>query len=115
MPLSQNPVVEWPTEYRHLLKDLQIATGPDGTRYGRLDLDVDSETLFELNDFEARVRHRQVRLRLADDAQCVVGGMNVLVGIGAAADPTRHIGKIRISFHDIHDDSCVDPVSQSQA
>jgi hypothetical protein len=52
MPLSQSPIVGWPAEYRHLLKNLQIATGPDGTRYGRLDLDVDSEILFGLNDFE---------------------------------------------------------------
>lgn len=113
MPLSQNLIVEWPTEYRHLLKGLQIATGPDGTRYGRLDIDVDSEILFLLNDFEARVRHRQVRLRLGDSAECFVGEMNVLLGLGAAADPTRHISKIRISFHDIQDDSCVDPASQA--
>jgi hypothetical protein len=111
MPLTQNPIVEWPTAFRHLLQGLQIAIGPDGKRHGRLDIDVDSETLFGLNDFEARVRHRQVRLRLADETECLVGEMNVLVGLGAAADPTRHISKIRISFHDIQDDSCVDPVS----
>jgi hypothetical protein len=113
MPLSQNPTVEWPTERRHLLQGLQITTGSNGTRYSHLDLDVDSETLFMLNDFEARVLHRQVRLRLADDAACFGGEMNVLVGLGAAADPTRHVGRIRISFHDIQDDSCVDPVFQA--
>ena len=113
MPLSQNLIVEWPTECRHLLAGLQITTGPNGTRYGHLDLDVDSETLFMLNDFRGRVRHRQVRLRFADDAACLVGGMNVLIGLGAAADATRHIGRIRISFHDIQDDGCVDPVSQA--
>ena len=59
------------------------------------------------------IRHRQVRLRLADDAAYLVGEMNVLVGLGAAADTTRHVGRIRISFHDIQDDSCVDPVSQT--
>src|SRR3712207_1685995 len=107
MPLTKTPIGEWPTEYRHLLQGIQIATGPDGKRYSRLDVDVDSETLFGLNDFEAQVRHRQVRLRLADEAECLVGEMNVLVGLGAADDPTRHIGKIRISFHDIQDDSCV--------
>ncbi len=114
MPLSQNPIVEWPSEFRHLLQDLQIAIGPDGTRYGHLDIDVDPETLFGLNDFEAWVRHRQVRLRLADSAECLVGEMNVVVGLGAAADPTRHIGRIRISFHDVQDHSCADPVSQPQ-
>jgi len=46
--------VEWPTECRHLLQGLQITNGPNGARYGHLDLDVDSETLFMLNDFEAR-------------------------------------------------------------
>ncbi|MBB3021348.1 hypothetical protein FHR70_004444 [Microvirga lupini] len=49
---------------------------------------------------------------MADDAACLVGEMNVLVGLGAAADATGHIGRIRISFHDLRDDSCVDPVSQ---
>jgi hypothetical protein len=113
MPLSQNPIVEWPTELQPLLQDLQIATGANGKRYGRIDIDVASETLFLLNDFEARVRHRQVRLRLADRADCLVGEMNGLIGLGAAADPTQHIGKVRISFHDIQDNDCVDPAPQA--
>jgi hypothetical protein len=47
---------------------------------------------------------------MADRAEeCLVGEMNPLVGLGAAADPTRHIGKVRISFHDVQDDSCIDP------
>ncbi|PVE21121.1 hypothetical protein DC522_28260 [Microvirga sp. KLBC 81] len=112
MPLSQNPIVEWPPELQQLLQGLQITTGADGKRSGRIDLDVDPKTLFLLNEFEARVRHRQVRLRRADSAECLVGEMNVLVGLGAAADPTRHIGKVRISFYDIQDDSCVDPAPQ---
>jgi hypothetical protein len=54
-----------------------------------------------------------VRLRLADSAEeCLVGEMNPLVGLGAAADPSQHIGKVRISFHDVQDDSCIDPVPQ---
>jgi hypothetical protein len=69
---------------------------------------------FLLNDFEARVRHRQVRLRLADNAEkCLLGEMNPLVGLGAAADPSQHIGKVRISFHDVQDDSCIDPEPQT--
>ena len=115
MPLSQNPIVEWPAELHRLLQGMQIAIGTDGTRYGRIDIDidVDRETLFLLNDFEARVRHRQVRLRLADNAEkCLVGEMNLLVGLGAAADPSQHIGKVRISFHDVQDDSCIDPAPQ---
>jgi hypothetical protein len=83
MPLSQNPIVEWPAELHHLLQGMQIATGTDSQRYGRIDIDVDRETLFLLNDFEARVRHRQVRLRLADNAEkCLLGEMNPLVGLG---------------------------------
>jgi hypothetical protein len=112
MPLSQSHIVEWPTELQPLLDGIQIAPGADGKRYGRIDIDVDSNTLFLLNEFEARMRHRQVRLRQADSAQCFVGEMNVLVGLGAAADPTQHICKVRISFHDIQDDSCVDPAPQ---
>ena len=112
MPLSQNPIVEWPTELHRLLQGMQIATGADGNRYGRIDIDVDRETLFLLNEFEAHVRHRQVRLRRADSAECLVGEMNPLVGLGAAADPTQHIGKVRISFHDVQDDSCIDPAPQ---
>ncbi len=108
MPLSQNPTVEWPTELRHLLEGLRFATHPDGRRSCWVDMDVDAQTLLLLNDFEARVRHRQVRLRLATNAECQVGEMNVLVGLGATSDPTRHICKIRISFHDLQDDPCVD-------
>jgi len=112
MPLSQNPIVEWPTEFRHLLQDLQVEARPDGTRSGRTDVDVDADTLFLLNDFEARVRHRRVQLRWAERDDCLVGEMNVLVGLGAAADPSRHVGKVRISFSNLQQDSCVDPVSE---
>ena len=103
MPLSQNPIVDWPTEFQPLLQDMQIGTGPGGQRYGRVDIDVDRETLFLLNEFEARVRHRQVRISLADSAGSLVGEMNGLVGLGAATDPARHVGKVRISFHDLQD------------
>jgi hypothetical protein len=112
MPLSQNPIVEWPAEFHHLLHGIQISAGAHSARSGRIDIDVDRETLFLINEFEARVRHRQVRLRLADRADCLVGEMNPVVGLGAGADPIQHIGKIRISFHDIQDDSCIDPAPQ---
>src|SRR5215213_10690321 len=103
MPLSQNPIVEWPAELHHLLQGMQIATGADGSRYGRIDIDIDPETLFLLNDFEARVRHRQVRIRSADSARCLIGEMNALVGLGAAAQPAKHATSVRISFHDLLD------------
>lgn len=72
-------------------------------------MDVDSDTLFLLSDFKARVQHRQVRLRLSDGAECIVGEINVLLGLGSPTDLSQHAGKVRISFHDIQDDSCVDP------
>jgi hypothetical protein len=34
--------------------------------------------------------------------------MNPSVGFGAAVNPTQHIGKVRISFHDVQDDCCID-------
>lgn len=108
MPLTQNPIVEWPPEFHHLLAGLEVATGGDGKRCGRVDIDIAPETLFLLNDFEARVRHRQVRLRAADGGGCLVGEMNALIGLGAAADPALHASRIRISFHDLLDDDCVD-------
>ncbi|WP_262273637.1 MULTISPECIES: hypothetical protein [Microvirga] len=107
MPFTQSPIVEWPNEFRHLLTDIQIATCEEGRRTGHVDIDIDPETLFLLNDFEARVRHRRVRLR-SDDGGCLVGEMNTLVGLGAAADPRHHASRIRISFHDLLDDDCVD-------
>jgi hypothetical protein len=110
MPLSQNPIVEWPADLYPLLQNLQITPHAEGPRCGQTDIDVDAETLFLLNDFEARVRHRRVRLRSATSSECLVGEMNVLVGLGRSADPARHVGKVRISFHDIQDDSCVDPI-----
>ena len=108
MPLTQAPIVEWPTKLRHLLEGARIAANPEGRRYCRIDVDVDDETLLLIHEFEARVRHRQVRLRPHSDTECVVGEMNPVIGLGAPADPTRHIGKVRISFHDIQGDDCID-------
>ena len=108
MPHTQNPIVEWPAEFHHLLAGFEVATGGDGKRFGRVDIDIDPATLCLLNEFEAHVRHRQVRLRPSDSAGCLVGEMNVLIGLGAAADPNRHASRIRISFHDLLDDDCVD-------
>ena len=108
MPLTQNPIVEWPKEFQHLLAGIQVAAGEDGKRCGHIDIDIDPETLFLLNDFEARVRHRQVRLRSADSARCLIGEMNALVGLGAATQPAKHGSRVRISFHDLLDDDCVD-------
>jgi hypothetical protein len=108
VPLTQSPIVEWPAEFCYLLKGAEVAVGHEGKRYCRIDADVDSETLLHIHEFESRVRHRQVRLRPEGDGECVVGEMNPLIGLGAPADPTRHIGKVRISFHDLQGDDCVD-------
>ncbi|RDI60694.1 hypothetical protein [Microvirga subterranea] len=112
MPLTQAPIVEWPPELRHLLDGASIAANAEGRRYCRLDVDVDDETLLLIHEFEARVRHRQVRLRPHSETECVVGEMNPVIGLGAPADPTRHIGRIRISFHDIQGDDCIDRPSR---
>jgi hypothetical protein len=106
MPLSQNPIVEWPSEFSSLLDGAQIPVSTSGKRYCRIDVDVDAETLLLLNYFEGRCRQRQVRFELEGSTECLVAEMNTLVGLGAAADPTRHVGKVRISFHDIRDDTC---------
>jgi hypothetical protein len=69
MSLSQDLIVELAAEFRHLLQSVENAIGADDNCHGRIDIDVDSETLFLINKFEARVRHRQMPLRLAD-RQC---------------------------------------------
>ncbi|MFL5530649.1 MAG: hypothetical protein ACJ8BC_01545 [Gemmatimonadales bacterium] len=104
MHLSQHPVVDWPAEFDHMIKGAQIAHGREGHRYCRIDLDVDRDTLHRLNEFEAHARHRCVRLKPADSAECLLGEMNPLVGLGEPSDPTRHIGKVRVSFHDLRED-----------
>jgi len=111
MPLTQQNVVivEWPANLHHLVEGAQIATGSNGHRYCRIDVDVDPETLLLLNLFAGHVRQHKVRLRPADSAECIVGEMNPLIGLGAASDPIRHIGKVRISFHDLQDNNCDGP------
>jgi hypothetical protein len=108
MPLTQNPIVDWPPALNHLLETAQIASGQESKRYCRIDVDVDRETLFLLNEFEGHVRHRKVRLRPVGSFRSVVGEMNPLIGLGAAFDPARHIGKVRISFHDLQDEDHAD-------
>jgi hypothetical protein len=108
MPFTQSPIVEWPAKLNHLLDGVQIAAGQESKYFCRIDADVDRETLLLLNELEVHARHRQVRLRLAGSTTCLVGEMNALIGLGAASDPSRHIGKVRISFHDIQGDDCTD-------
>jgi|SoiMethySBSTD1v2_1073268.scaffolds.fasta_scaffold2249224_2 hypothetical protein len=103
---SQPPIVEWPAEFNHLIKGMQVAHGKDDHRYCRIDVDVDRELLLHLNQFEAHARHRRVRLRPAEGPECLVGEMNPIVGLGSASDPERHVGRVRLSFHDLQEDDC---------
>ena len=50
------------------------------------------------------------RWRLADGAECLMGEMHILVSLVAVADLFWHIGRIRISFHGVQDDSYVNAV-----
>ena len=100
MPLTQkNVIVEWPANLRHLVEGAQIATDSNDRLYCRIDFDVDRDTLLLLNLFQGH----------AGSDKCIVGEMNLLIGLGAASDPIRHIGKVRLSFHDLQDDNSVDP------
>jgi hypothetical protein len=111
MPFSHN-AIEWPAALQHVISDVPIAPGADGKPCFRTDVDVNNETLLLLNEFEARARHRQVRLRPSGRADCFVGEMNTVIGLGPPSDPTRHVGRVRISFHDLKGDDCVDPAAE---
>jgi hypothetical protein len=113
MPFSHN-AIECPSVLSPLVRDVPVTIGADGKRCLRIDVDVDGDTLLMLNEFEARARHRQVRLRPAGRTDCVVGEMNTIIGLGPASDSTRHVGKIRISFHDLEWDDCIDPHAEAR-
>ena len=100
--------VEWPEKLKHLVKNVAVVPGQDGKECCRIDIDVDADTLFRLNEFEARARHRQVQIRLPGSSGCLRGEMNTIIGLGSASDPRRHIGKVRVSFHDVVQDRCAD-------
>ena len=101
------PPVAWPTTLTPLIQDMAVAPGSDGKGCCRIDVDVDPKTLFLLNEFEARARHRQVQIPLADGSGCVRGEMNTLVGLGRASDPAK-VSKVRISFHNVSTGDCSD-------
>jgi len=111
MPFSHN-AIEWPAGFAHLIEDVSLTPGSHGKPCSRIDVDVDAATLQMLNEFEVRARHRQVRLRPSGLTECLVGEMNTIVGLGPARDPTRHVGRVRISFHDLQGDDCVDPAAE---
>jgi hypothetical protein len=40
--------------------------------------------------------------------------MNTIIGLGPASDSTHHVGKIRISFHDLEWDDCIDRQAEAR-
>ena len=94
------PPVAWSTTLTPLIQDMAVTPGSDGKGCCRIDVDVGAETLRLLNEFEARARHRQVQIPLADGSGCVRGEMNTLVGLGRASDPSK-VSKVMISFHNV--------------
>jgi len=108
MPLRQIPVIDWPAGLDHLLDEAQVIPAGQGGRCCRIDADVDAEALLAIHEFEAHARRRRVQLRLPARAECVTGEMNPCFSLGAAPDRTRHIARLRISFHNLQEGKCVD-------
>ena len=108
MPLRQTLVIDWPANLNHLLDGAQVTTGRQGGGCCRVDADVNADTLLAIHEFEAHARRRRVQLRLAPRGECVTGEMNPCFSLGAAPDPTRHIARLRISFHNLQDGECLD-------
>jgi hypothetical protein len=101
-------VVEWPAMLAPLLQQAQIASGSDGKSVCRVDVDVDAQTLLAIHEFEAHLRHRPVQLRLTGSSDCMTGAMNPSFGLGAPTDQSRHIARVRLSFHDLQGGECVE-------
>src|SRR5689334_7745778 len=102
------PPVEWPRDLLHLVEHLPLLEGHTGKSCSRIDVDVNAQTLFILNELEARARHRHVEIPLRDGSGCLTGGMNTIIGLGSPADRDGHVARVRISFHDVKKGSCAD-------
>lgn len=98
--------VEWPHKLQHLVDDLPLLECQNGKSCSRIDIDVDADTLFVLNELEARARHRKVEIPLPDGSGCLTGEMNTIIGLGAPADPSGHVARVRISFHNVEKGGC---------
>lgn len=107
MPFNRS-ALDWPASLVRLIEQVPLADGHDGHSCLRVDTDVDAEMLRVLNEFEAHARHRPVRLHLQGGTVCVVGEMNTAIGLGSPADPSRYTSRIRLSFHGLHPDDCVE-------
>jgi hypothetical protein len=100
--------VEWPHKLQRLVQDLPLLEGHNGRSCSRIDVDVDADTLFALNELEARARHRKIEIPLQDGSGCLTGEMNTIIGLGGPAEPSVHVARVRISFHDVEKGSCAD-------
>lgn len=99
--------VDWPSKLAPFVQGIEVVSGQDGKSYCRIDVDVDPDTLFLLNDLEARARHRQVQIPLADGSGCLRGEMNTIVGLGRASDPAK-ASRVRISLYNVSTGDCSD-------
>jgi len=106
--LMPSSAIDWPEKLNHLVRDIEVIPGHNGKNCCRLDVDVDPETTFLLNEFEAHARQRQVRIKLANGSGCLRGEMNTVLGLGSASVADRKLAKVRISFHDVVIDDCSD-------
>ncbi len=100
--------VEWPPKLQPLVAAMPLLEGQNGRFWSRIDVDVDAETLFILNELEARARHRKVEIPLPDGSGCLTGEMNTVIGLGGPAEPSGHVARVRISFHDVEKGGCAD-------
>jgi hypothetical protein len=100
--------VEWPCKLQPLVEDMPLLEGQNGRFCSRIDVDVDAETLFVLNEIEARARHRKVEIPLPDGSGCLTGEMNTIIGLGSPTEPAGHISRVRISFHNVEKGGCAD-------
>jgi hypothetical protein len=88
----------WPVQFQPLLSGLVERIGQANCWFA--DVDLSNAQIKDLNLFFASSRHGQVCFTLPD-GQSVIGRMNPLLGLGSPADPSRHHGRARISFHEV--------------
>lgn len=86
----------WPKQFENLLANLEA--GEHAGSY-RADVEVSDAELTELNLFEAAARHQKVVLPLPTGP--AAGAMDVVIGLGAPRDPSRHAARVRISFSEV--------------
>lgn len=97
----------WPPTLQHLLNGLHSApTGMPGCWWA--DVDVSEDELRALHLFETLARHDRVDLPSVPGLGEQHAVAETIVGLGAPADPQRHVAKVRICF------THVEPTSPGQ-